>query len=174
MPRLGRSYIVQHQRCTAPAVRAAGQRTVRSERTGQSSWNRGSRHHGFGDDQTPGRCAVSTSTGFDVWPTRSLSSRLWAGRSTVGAEVAAASELVIFSLPTIPSLEAATEDVAAGAHPGLIAAEMGVFPIESKQASFDRLAEVGVELMDVPVSGTGLQAADGTLGGDGLRVAGSL
>ncbi|MDH3499332.1 MAG: NAD(P)-dependent oxidoreductase [Acidimicrobiia bacterium] len=80
-----------------------------------------------------------------------------------GAEVAAASELVLFSLPTIPSLAAATEDVAAGAHEGLIAAEMGVFPIDSKQQSFDRLAQVGVELMDVPVSGTGLQAEDGTL-----------
>jgi len=80
-----------------------------------------------------------------------------------GAEVAAASELVIFSLPSIPSLVAATEDVAAGAHDGLIAAEMGTFPIEAKQNVFDRLAQVGVELMDVPVSGTGLQAADGTL-----------
>jgi len=80
-----------------------------------------------------------------------------------GAEVAAACDMVIFSLPTIPSLEAATEDVAAGAHEGLIAAEMGVFPIESKQLAHDRLARVGVELMDVPVSGTGLQAVDGTL-----------
>lgn len=80
-----------------------------------------------------------------------------------GAAVAAAVELVLFSLPTIAALEAATEDVAVGAHAGLIAAEMGVFPIEAKQKSFDRLAEVGVELMDVPVSGTGIQAADGTL-----------
>ncbi len=80
-----------------------------------------------------------------------------------GSAVAAASDLVILSLPTIGALEAATEDVAAGAHPGLIAAEMGVFPIEAKTAARDRLAEVGVELMDVPVSGTGLQAADATL-----------
>lgn len=80
-----------------------------------------------------------------------------------GAEVAAASELVLLSLPTIPSLEAAAADVAGGAHPGLIAAEMGVFPIEAKQAAHDALAAVGVELMDVPVSGTGLQAADATL-----------
>ncbi len=83
--------------------------------------------------------------------------------ATSGADVAAACEMVIFSLPTIPSLEAATDDVAAGAHEGLIAAEMGVFPIESKQLAHDRLASVGVELMDVPVSGTGLQAVDGTL-----------
>lgn len=80
-----------------------------------------------------------------------------------GAEVAAASELVILSLPTVAALEAATEDVADGAHDGLIAAEMGVFPIEAKERSRDRLADVGVELMDVPVSGTGLQAADATL-----------
>jgi 3-hydroxyisobutyrate dehydrogenase-like beta-hydroxyacid dehydrogenase len=40
---------------------------------------------------------------------------------------------------------------------------MGVFPIEDKQRAKDRLAAVGVELMDVPVSGTGLQAADATL-----------
>ena len=80
-----------------------------------------------------------------------------------GRDVAAAAELVILSLPTVASLESATEEVAGGAHEGLIAAEMGTFSIESKQASHDRLAQVGVELMDVPVSGTGLQAADGTL-----------
>jgi 3-hydroxyisobutyrate dehydrogenase-like beta-hydroxyacid dehydrogenase len=80
-----------------------------------------------------------------------------------GAAVARASELVLLSLPTIPALEAATEDVADGAHDDLIVAEMGVFPIEAKQRAFDRLAEAGVELMDVPVSGTGLQAADATL-----------
>lgn len=82
---------------------------------------------------------------------------------TSGAAVAAACDLVILSLPTVEALAAATEDVAAGAHPGLIAAEMGVFPIEAKSAARDRLAEAGVELMDVPVSGTGLQAADATL-----------
>lgn len=80
-----------------------------------------------------------------------------------GAEVAAASELVLLSLPTIPALEAATEDVANGVHSGLIIAEMGVFPIDAKERSRLRFAEVGVELMDVPVSGTGLQAADATL-----------
>ena len=82
---------------------------------------------------------------------------------TSGAAVAAASDLVLLSLPTIGALEAATEDVAAGAQEGLIVAEMGVFPIEAKTAARDRLAQVGVELMDVPVSGTGLQAADATL-----------
>jgi L-threonate 2-dehydrogenase len=80
-----------------------------------------------------------------------------------GSAVAAAVDLVLLSLPTVDSLAAAADEVAAGAHPGLIAAEMGVFPIDAKTAARDRLAEVGVELMDVPVSGTGLQAADATL-----------
>jgi 3-hydroxyisobutyrate dehydrogenase-like beta-hydroxyacid dehydrogenase len=80
-----------------------------------------------------------------------------------GAAVAQKSDLVIFSLPTVDALEVATADVAAGAHTALIAAEMGVFPIAAKRAAFDHLATVGVELMDVPVSGTGLQAADATL-----------
>ena len=80
-----------------------------------------------------------------------------------GTGVAAATDVVLFSLPTVEALATAAEQVAAGAHPGLVAAEMGVFPIPAKTAARDRLAEVGVELMDVPVSGTGLQAADATL-----------
>jgi 3-hydroxyisobutyrate dehydrogenase-like beta-hydroxyacid dehydrogenase len=80
-----------------------------------------------------------------------------------GAAVAAAADVVLFSLPTVAALESATEDVMGGAHPGLIVVEMGVFPLEAKQLSRKRFAEVGVELMDVPVSGTGIQAADATL-----------
>jgi 3-hydroxyisobutyrate dehydrogenase-like beta-hydroxyacid dehydrogenase len=102
--------------------------------------------------------------GYDIDPERvaMLDTRGGLGRrSTV--EVAADSDLVLFSLPSVEALEDATAGVIAGAHDGLIAAEMGVLPIEAKQRSHDRLAEVGVELMDVPVSGTGLQAADATL-----------
>lgn len=80
-----------------------------------------------------------------------------------GAAVAAASELILFSLPSVSALETATDDVLGGCHDGLIAAEMGVFPIEAKQKAKDQLAGAGVELMDVPVSGTGIQAADATL-----------
>lgn len=82
---------------------------------------------------------------------------------TSGKSVAEASDLVLLSLPSVEALAAATEDVAGGAHEGLIVAEMGVFPIEAKERSKERLASLGVELMDVQVSGTGLQAADATL-----------
>jgi len=53
--------------------------------------------------------------------------------------------------------------VAGSAHPDLLVVEMGTLPLSAKNRARARLAEVGVELMDVPVSGTGLQAADATL-----------
>ncbi|HEX2368649.1 MAG TPA: NAD(P)-dependent oxidoreductase [Acidimicrobiia bacterium] len=78
-------------------------------------------------------------------------------------EVASRSGIVLFSLPTVEALDRVAEEVAKGAHEGLIAVEMGTLPIEAKQRARALLAESGVELMDVPVSGTGLQAADATL-----------
>ena len=80
-----------------------------------------------------------------------------------GAAVAAASDIVLLSLPTVQSLDDAAADVAGGAHDNLVVVEMGVFPMDAKERARSRLAAVGVELMDVPVSGTGLQAADATL-----------
>ncbi len=102
--------------------------------------------------------------GFDVVPEKvDALAQLGGIPQPSGAAVAAATDVVLLSLPSVAALEEATEDVAAGAHDGLIVVEMGVFPMDVKQRSRERLAEVGVELMDVPVSGTGLQAADATL-----------
>lgn len=102
--------------------------------------------------------------GFDIASDRVAAFERAGGRGhSSGASVAASCDLLILSLPTEASLEAATADVIGGAHEGLIVAEMGVFPIEAKTAARDRFAAVGVEMMDVPVSGTGLQAADATL-----------
>ncbi|MDH5615938.1 MAG: NAD(P)-dependent oxidoreductase [Acidimicrobiia bacterium] len=102
--------------------------------------------------------------GFDVVPERV---EAFAERGGIphpsGAAVARASDVVLLSLPSVASLDAATEDVAGGAHDDLIVVEMGVFPMDAKERSRDHFAEFGVELMDVPVSGTGLQAADATL-----------
>ncbi len=102
--------------------------------------------------------------GYDVVDDRNadLTARGGTAHSS-GAGVAAASDVVLLSLPSVAALHAATEDVVAGAHEGLIAADMGVLPIEEKEKAKARFAEVGVELMDVQVSGTGLQAADATL-----------
>jgi 3-hydroxyisobutyrate dehydrogenase-like beta-hydroxyacid dehydrogenase len=102
--------------------------------------------------------------GFDVIPDRV---EAFAGLGGIpessGAAVAASSDIVLLSLPTVQSLDEATADVAARAHDNLIVVEMGVFPMDAKERAQQRLADVGVELMDVPVSGTGLQAADASL-----------
>jgi 3-hydroxyisobutyrate dehydrogenase-like beta-hydroxyacid dehydrogenase len=78
-------------------------------------------------------------------------------------EVAADSDLVVFSLPTTTALSEVSAEIAAGAHRGLLCLETGTFPLEAKTAARSVLAARGVELMDTPLSGTGLQAADATL-----------
>ena len=78
-------------------------------------------------------------------------------------DVASRAGIVLFSLPTVQALDQVAGEVAKGTHHGLIAVEMGTLPIEAKQRARALLADSGVELMDVPVSGTGLQAADATL-----------
>lgn len=77
--------------------------------------------------------------------------------------VAEASNIVAFSLPKVPVLQSVAAEVAAAAHDDLLCIETGTFPLDAKLAAFETLAEAGVELMDVPLSGTGLQAADATL-----------
>lgn len=46
---------------------------------------------------------------------------------------------------------------------GPVVVEMGTLPLEVKQKAQERLAAVGLDVLDAPVSGTGLQAADATL-----------
>lgn len=102
--------------------------------------------------------------GFDIEPSKMDALAAAGGTPRASAaDVAQHSDLVLLSIASVEALADAAAGVAAGAHPGLIAAEMGVFPIPEKQAAFDVLASAGVELMDVPVSGTGIQAADATL-----------
>ena len=108
--------------------------------------------------------AGHTVVGFDIDPRRQ-SSAAEAGvriEDTAGA-VGAASEIVIFSLPTQSSLAEVASQVASGAREGLLCLETGTFPLAAKTAARDILAASGIELMDAPLSGTGLQATDGTL-----------
>lgn len=86
------------------------------------------------------------------------------GRATVSTkEVAEGSEIVLFSLPSVAALEQATEEVAASGRRGLVVVEMGTLPLDAKQEARARLAEADIDMLDVPLSGTGLQAADATL-----------
>ena len=82
------------------------------------------------------------------------------------AEVAARSDVVLLSLPSAGALEDVSGELATagpGGPGGLVAVEMGTLPLEVKQQAQDRLAAAGCDLLDAPVSGTGLQAADATL-----------
>ena len=108
--------------------------------------------------------AGHTVVGFDIDPRR-RSSAAEAGvriEDTAGA-VGATSEIVIFSLPTLSALADVAVQVAAQAGEGLLCLETGTFPLAGKTAARDVLAASGIELMDAPVSGTGLQATDGSL-----------
>lgn len=79
------------------------------------------------------------------------------------AEVAARSDVVLLSLPSAIALDTVAAGLAAAEPAGLVAVEMGTLPLEAKRQAHDRLAAVGCDLLDAPVSGTGLQAADATL-----------
>lgn len=79
------------------------------------------------------------------------------------AEVAVNSEIVILSLPTPSALHDVVGVLAAGDFSETLFIETGTFPLSDKMAARDTLEEAGIELMDVTLSGTGLQARDATL-----------
>ncbi len=108
--------------------------------------------------------AGHTTVGFDIDPRR-RSSAAEAGVRVVDSAgaVGATSEIVIFSLPTVPALAEAASQVAAQGREGLLCLETGTFPLAAKTAARDVLVASGIELMDAPLSGTGLQAIDGAL-----------
>jgi len=102
--------------------------------------------------------------GFDVVPEKCTTFAQMGGLAeSSGKAVAESADVVLLSLPSVAALEAATADIALGAHEGLLVCEMGTFPLDVKQQARQTLATAGIELMDVPLSGTGLQAADATL-----------
>ncbi len=72
-------------------------------------------------------------------------------------------DLIILSLPTTSALEQVSSELASQPRPGMVCLETGTFPLVAKLAARERLAASGIDLMDVPLSGTGLQAADATL-----------
>ena len=99
--------------------------------------------------------------GYDIDSTKATASAAVAVDSI--ADVTARSDVVLLSLPSVGALDDVSVALAAAAPAGLVAVEMGTLPLEAKQQAFDRLAAAGCDLLDAPVSGTGLQAADATL-----------
>jgi 3-hydroxyisobutyrate dehydrogenase-like beta-hydroxyacid dehydrogenase len=71
--------------------------------------------------------------------------------------------VVILSLPSTRALSDVTSEIAGAGGSDLVVLETGTLPIAAKVEARDRLAEVGIDLLDTPLSGTGLQAIDATL-----------
>ncbi len=99
--------------------------------------------------------------GYDIDDQRVASSAAVAV-SSVGA-LAESCDIILLSLPSADSLATVAGEIAAVGRRGSIVVEMGTLPIEAKVAAATELESVGVTMLDAPVSGTGLQAADATL-----------
>lgn len=102
--------------------------------------------------------------GFDI-ETEKANSLAALGLTVAGnpEEVAAGSDVVIFSLPTPGALHDVSSAVADGGRAGLVCAETGTLPLEDKERARALLESAAIEMLDAPLSGTGLQARDATL-----------
>ncbi len=81
-------------------------------------------------------------------------------------EVAEASDVVLTSLPDGPDVEQVVlgpNGVIQGARPGMIFVDNSTIPPETARRIAARLAELGVEALDAPVSGGDVGAREGTL-----------
>jgi putative dehydrogenase len=74
------------------------------------------------------------------------------------AEAARDADLVLTSLPSVAALDDTVTSLVAEPRPGLIVAELSTLPIQAKETARDRLATVGIVMLDCPLSGTGAQA----------------
>lgn len=99
--------------------------------------------------------------GFDIDPVRRAEFAGSVAKSV--ADVARRASITLLSLPSSEALAQVAAELADGASPGSVAVEMGTLPLANKEAACALLASSGVDLLDAPVSGTGLQAADATL-----------
>lgn len=99
--------------------------------------------------------------GFDI--DSSLAAKCGIIPADSAAAVALEADVVLVSLPTAESVDEASNSLASAGRAGLVVVEMGTFPIEVKQRARTVLEAAGAAVLDAPVSGTGLQAADATM-----------
>src|SRR5438067_1024402 len=98
-------------------------------------------------------------SGFDIDRGRAAAAAS-SGVAVRGSPVEAArdADLVLTSLPSVAALDETVTALLAEPQPGLIVSEISTLPIEAKEAARDRLGEVGIVMLDCPLSGTGAQA----------------
>ena len=102
--------------------------------------------------------------GFDTDPERAAMLRQAGGTPCASAaEVAAAAEIVLTSLPSIAALDQTAAALASVARRGQIMCELSTLPTDVKQRNHDLLAGAGIVMLDCPLSGTGAQAETGDL-----------
>ncbi len=77
--------------------------------------------------------------------------------------VAAESDVLVLSLPSPEALFDVTRQIENIGQAHLIAMEISTLTLEDKQTAHDRLKKSGVVLLDIPMSGTGIQARSGDL-----------
>jgi len=100
--------------------------------------------------------------GYDVVP-ECVEALVKKGGTGVGSckEVAAGSDVVITSLPSVDALQevvSGKHNIAEGAGDGLVVIETSTLPHDAKQEAHDLLEKAGVILLDCPLSGSGAQA----------------
>ena len=82
------------------------------------------------------------------------------------ADVAGRVDIAFTSLPTVAALDqvvGSADGLAQSGKKKLVVCELSTFPIIDKERARDALSEVGITLMDCPLSGTGAQAKTGDL-----------
>jgi 3-hydroxyisobutyrate dehydrogenase-like beta-hydroxyacid dehydrogenase len=78
-------------------------------------------------------------------------------------ETASAADIVFLSLPSIVQVEAVAEELAAAPQPPSVIVDMSTSDVTRTRALGERLAAVGIELVDAPVARLRQAAKDGTL-----------
>ncbi len=79
-------------------------------------------------------------------------------------EVAQQSDLVLTCLPNDAALLEVTtgeEGLVAGAHPGLVVVEISMLTLQGKERARQELGQVGIQMLDCPISGTPAMIAPG-------------
>lgn len=81
--------------------------------------------------------------------------------STSASEVAHNSEHILLSLPSAKALGDVSAEIAASGCTSRVLVETSTLALAAKTAAHDALANVGIALLDCPLSGTGAQAQSG-------------
>jgi 3-hydroxyisobutyrate dehydrogenase-like beta-hydroxyacid dehydrogenase len=95
--------------------------------------------------------------GFDVTAVRRVSAADFSRLVDSPAELARTSDVVVVALASEEAMRSAylgPDGLAAGARSGLVAIDMGTFPVTLKRELADALAGKGAAMLDSPVSGT--------------------